>query len=164
MLLPRSLVLLPLSLAAARPPGPQCKEVPSSSGWPSRSTWSGLNSTTGGNLLSALPPAIVCDKTSQYYSPGQCRVVGEEFMLASFHDADPVSVHWPNWQNDGCLPSALYNGSCNLAPFPKYTVNASTAEHVVEAAKFASAHNLRLSVKNTGHDYLGRSVTLAWSS
>lgn len=52
-----------------------------------------------------------------------------------------------NWQHDACLPLVVFNGTCNLAPFAKYVVNASEPDHVVEAIKFASKSNLRVSGK-----------------
>jgi FAD/FMN-containing dehydrogenase len=39
---------------------------------------------------------------------------------------------------------------------PPLRVNATTAEHVQTTVHLASANNLRLVVKNTGHDYMGR--------
>ncbi|KAM3579745.1 hypothetical protein VKS41_007829 [Umbelopsis sp. WA50703] len=39
-----------------------------------------------------------------------------------------------------------------------YIVNASSTDHVQKAVRFTADHNLRLSIKNTGHDYLGRST------
>jgi hypothetical protein len=149
-----------LHAAFAAPEGKprECKEVPSSPGWPSPTAWSKLNSTLGGRLLAALPPAVVCDKSREQYSAEQCANVNENWWNATFHVNDPVSVQWPNWQEDACLPSAAYNGSnaCQIDVFAKYTVNASEAQHVVLALKFAKAYNLRVSVKNTGHDWLGR--------
>jgi hypothetical protein len=142
----------------------QCKEVPSSPGWPDPNTWAALNATLSGRLLAALPPAIVCDQSRDQYSPDQCSVVNQDWWTAAFHVDDPVSVQWPNWQQDACLPSIAYNGSnpCSVDVFAKYTVNASTAEHVVQALKFANKHNLRGSVKNTGHDWIGRLVFLSF--
>lgn len=40
---------------------------------------------------------------------------------------------------------------------PSYFVDAHTVHDIVSAAKFASKHHLRLRVRSTGHDYLGRS-------
>lgn len=142
-----------------------CKATPSSPLWPCHGDWEALNTTLNGNLLAPLPPAIVCDKSHTHYSRAQCDSVGEQWHQSLFHDNDPVSLHQPNWQHDACLPSAIYNKTttCNLKPFPKYTVNASETCHVQDALRFASKHNLRVSVKNTGHDYLGRSTSPEFS-
>lgn len=46
---------------------------------------------------------------------------------------------------------------CSGRGYPAYVVNATTAAHVQAAVNFAREHNVRLSVKNTGHDVPGRS-------
>eukprot|EP00122_Pirum_gemmata_P021093 Pgem_evm1s19678 len=45
-----------------------------------------------------------------------------------------------------------------IAQTPTYSINAQTDDDVVHAVQFAKKHNLRLIVKNTGHDFYGRSV------
>ncbi|KAG8759818.1 hypothetical protein FRC11_001331 [Ceratobasidium sp. 423] len=47
--------------------------------------------------------------------------------------------------------------TCEQGFVPIYSVDARNENHVSEAVKFAGEHNLRLVVKNTGHDFLGRS-------
>ena len=41
----------------------------------------------------------------------------------------------------------------SLKDSPAYAVVASTAEHVQAAVRFAETNKLRLSIKNTGHDW-----------
>jgi len=60
----------------------------------------------------------------------------------------------PNWENNACLPNETYR--CNLKQFPEYVVNATEAKHVQAAIDFARKWSVRLIVKGTGHDYLGR--------
>lgn len=47
--------------------------------------------------------------------------------------------------------------SSALVRTPAYVLEAHNAEDVVAAVRFSKEHHLRLRVKNTGHDYLGRS-------
>lgn len=49
-------------------------------------------------------------------------------------------------------------GKCELGSAPVYTVNATTSGHIAAGTRFARKHNLRLVVRNTGHDLLGRST------
>ena len=136
-----------------------CKAVPNSPNWPSNSAWTTLNTTLNGRLLSPSPPALVCDPNQpESYDELKCTVVNDSWLDANFHTENPVSVHWPNWQCDACLPPAAYNLSrvCDVRPFPHYTVNATDKIHVAAALKFAAKEGVRLAVKNTGHDYLGR--------
>jgi hypothetical protein len=39
---------------------------------------------------------------------------------------------------------------------PDYRFNANTVEKVQAAVKYAAKHNLRLSILNSGHDFVGR--------
>ena len=47
---------------------------------------------------------------------------------------------------------------CTLGNLVEFSVNASTSDHVKTAVKFARDHKLRLAIKNTGHDFIGRST------
>ncbi|KAI3596663.1 fad binding domain-containing protein [Moniliophthora roreri] len=47
---------------------------------------------------------------------------------------------------------------CGQGSIPPIGVDARSVEDVQAAVRFASEHNLRLVIKNTGHDYLGRSA------
>ncbi|PQE10687.1 isoamyl alcohol oxidase protein [Rutstroemia sp. NJR-2017a BVV2] len=47
---------------------------------------------------------------------------------------------------------------CTLGNYVHYTVNVSRAEDIVAAVKFAQAKNIRFVIRNTGHDYLGKST------
>ncbi|KAH9897336.1 FAD-binding domain-containing protein [Xylariomycetidae sp. FL2044] len=61
--------------------------------------------------------------------------------------------------NDSCNPFLNSEGdSCTLGNLASYAINVSTAFDVVAGINFAQDHNLRLTVKNTGHDFLGRST------
>lgn len=62
----------------------------------------------------------------------------------------------PNWQFDSCLPSPEV--PCTQEGVPIYVINASCSEHVAAGVDFARTHSVRLNVKGSGHDYLGRST------
>lgn len=66
-----------------------------------------------------------------------------------------------NWEIDqstgaGCLPGGPA-GPCALGNLPRLAVAAAGPEDVAAALRFAAARNVRVVVKATGHDYLGRS-------
>ena len=134
-----------------------CKAVPHSPTWPSEQQWAVLNSSLYGRLLAPLPPAAVCDPSLPIYNNATCSYVASQYQLTDFHSKDPISVDLPNWEDDACLPSGPH---CNLAKFPRYVVNATTAADVKAAILFAGKWNVRLIVKGTGHDYLGRSASI----
>lgn len=74
-------------------------------------------------------------------------------------DDDPTSVMWPLYQGRTCLPTdyAVYD-NCTLGGYPSYAVNVSTVAEIQLAVNFARNANLRLVVKNTGHDFNGKSA------
>lgn len=150
--------ITPCYAKPAKPHHRHCKESYTSPGWPSKQTWNDLNTTLSGSLLSPLPPAAVCHPDLPVYSASLCNQVADDWHSPAYFNKDAISAHQPFWQNDACVPPELFggNGTCDLRPFSKYVVNASKVEDVVEGVKFARRHNLRVGVKNTGHDFLGR--------
>ncbi|KAL7928879.1 FAD-binding domain-containing protein [Trichoderma chlorosporum] len=132
-----------------------CKAYPGTSSWPSAHTWAALNQTLNGRLLPVIPPGAVCHPGQPTYNATQCPEIANEWTTYEFHAGNPVSVMWDKFDNFTCLPEA--NTPCSPAGYPAYVVNASTAEHVKLGIDFARKYNVRLNVKNTGHDYLGRS-------
>ncbi|KAG0203567.1 hypothetical protein BGX28_004207 [Mortierella sp. GBA30] len=65
-----------------------------------------------------------------------------------------------NWEVDGDKGCLGFNRTarCYQGAVPLYTVNATTIEHVQNTVIFAATQNVRLVVKNTGHDFFGRST------
>ena len=144
----------PLSSSLSPTDSTWCKAIPSSPSWPSKEQWQALNISISGQLLAPLPPAAVCDTTLPVFDNTSCAYVASQYEVSNFHAQDPVSVMQPNWVNDACLPST--KDRCNLKQFPIYVVNATHPAHVKAGVDFARVHNVRLIVKGTGHDYLGR--------
>lgn len=56
------------------------------------------------------------------------------------------------------MPISTGATNCTLGGYPSYVVNVSTVAQIQLAVNFARDNSLRLVVKNTGHDYLGKSV------
>jgi hypothetical protein len=63
----------------------------------------------------------------------------------------------PLAQNNSCDPFSPRASQCNLGNYPVYAVNATTASHVTAAIAFARTNNIRLIIKSSGHDLLGKS-------
>lgn len=135
-------------------PHSKCKAVPGSRDWPSDSEWAKLNRTLGGQLIKPVPPGGVCHPTYPTFDPVACPAVALGWLTNAFHAADPVSSTENNWNNDTCLPVPTV--PCSGDGYPRYVVNATNAEHVQKGVDFARKNNVRLIVKGTGHDYLGR--------
>jgi hypothetical protein len=132
----------------------ECKVIPGSAGWPSCADWDALNQTLGGQLIKPTPPGAVCHSDQPTYNNATCAVIAQQWSNYTFHADNPVSTDWDNANNDTCLPDPAQ--PCSPIGYPVYVVNATTPEHVAMGVNFAAANNIRLIVKATGHDYLGR--------
>ncbi|KAI0379050.1 FAD-binding domain-containing protein [Hypomontagnella monticulosa] len=132
-----------------------CKAVPGSAGWPSAETWGRFNQSTGGKLLQSVAPGAVCHPGQPAYNSDQCTAVTTGWYTYDYHQRDPVSNMWQQYNNDTCLPNP--GTPCSVDGYPAYVVNATTAQDVKLSLDFARKHNIRVVVKSTGHDYQGRS-------
>ncbi|KAK8914910.1 FAD-linked oxidoreductase ZEB1 [Metarhizium anisopliae] len=146
-----------LDLASATgPESNKCKAYPGTPNWPSAQVWASLNKSLDGRLITPSPPGAVCHPGQATYNETQCAEVVKGWSTYDWHTKSPVSVMWDQYTNDTCLPDP--RAPCSPQGYPAYVVNASTAEHVKAGVDFARRHNVRLVVKSTGHDYLGRSI------
>jgi hypothetical protein len=134
-----------------------CKAIPGTSGWPSTEEWAIFNISLGGVLLKPPPPGGVCHPGEPNYNAALCPTVTTLWNTSfNFHEDDPISNAFNNWNNDSCLPYP--QAPCSGEGYPIFVVNATKPEHVQKAIEFAREKNIRLNVKCSGHDYLGRSV------
>lgn len=95
-----------------------CKTTPDSLRWPSSSAWESLNVSVGGRLLQPPPPGAVCHPGQPTYDAGQCPTVRAGWLTYDWHSESPVSTDWNNWNNDTCLPDAVYPCSGQSPPWP----------------------------------------------
>ncbi|KAB2575366.1 FAD-linked oxidoreductase ZEB1 [Lasiodiplodia theobromae] len=156
------LPLLALAYSSEAVAAPDCKCVPSDPCWPSDSAWDALNTTVSGRLIRTTLPASVCYESSGNYDRAACDSLISQWKKPSFHSGNPVSIQDPSAGNNSCLPvyangtsiagdPAAGSRGCIIGDYPPYVVNATDASHVQAAIRFATEHNLRLNVKNTGH-------------
>lgn len=64
----------------------------------------------------------------------------------------------PYFQNQSCDPFTPRAQKCVLGNYADYSINVTGAEDAAAGVRFASEKNVRLVIKNTGHDYLGKST------
>lgn len=72
--------------------------------------------------------------------------------------SDPSSVMAPFFANQSCDPFTDEDIPCTYGNYVRYAVNVSTSDDVIATIAFAKEHNIRFVIRNTGHDYLGRST------
>jgi FAD/FMN-containing dehydrogenase len=64
----------------------------------------------------------------------------------------------PFFANQSCDPFQPRERPCELGNYVHYAVNASGPSKIQYAINFANSNNIRFVIRNTGHDYLGRST------
>jgi hypothetical protein len=131
----------------------KCKVVPGGAGWPTAEEWAALNTKVSGRLLKPEAPGAACIRGSASYSASSCNSVTSGFGDSSWHAKNPVSNMWQNYNNYSCVPGS---GSCSGAGYPVYVLEATNAEDIKSVIDFARTHDVRVNIKSTGHDFLGR--------
>ncbi|CAE6489921.1 unnamed protein product [Rhizoctonia solani] len=123
--------------------------------WPSSDTWSSFNSSIDGRLVSPHPPAWPCHDPN--YDELACNIAKANWNNAFWRSNQTGASQDPVWDSLLCEIDTPQNVTCEQGAVPVYSVAARDSSHVSKSVKFAGDHNLKLVVKNTGHDYLGRS-------
>lgn len=146
---------------AARAANSSCKVFPGDAEWPSADQWSALNETLEGALIKSVPHASVCYQ-GPYYDEAACTTITANWTNSYIHDDDPIEMLSPVYQGLTCQPPTLYvgginSGNCTLGGFPEYAVAATNVKQIQAAIQFAKEKNIRFVIKNTGHDFSGKS-------
>ncbi|CAG8103616.1 unnamed protein product [Penicillium salamii] len=156
-----SLVYFIAGLAIATPETRHCRCRPHEECWPAHQEWSRLNDTIHGNLVAVRPVASVCHEPE--FDGLACKAVTENWHDSLWRTAQPGAVQWENWEswaehNETCYIELEKDTKCSQGRVSLYSAKVQTAEHIQKAVVFARTHNLRLAIRNSGHDYLGRST------
>lgn len=78
-------------------------------------------------------------------------------MLMMYSMGDPTSIMLPLYEGRTCMASGFnYTDTCEMGGYPTYVVNATNVAQTQLAVNMARNLNLRLVVKNTGHDFNGK--------
>ncbi|CAK7216872.1 hypothetical protein SCUCBS95973_002957 [Sporothrix curviconia] len=143
---------------------PTCKAFPGQLDWPRDDVWRELAALLNGTLLRPAPVSSVCFHGTPYgnYDAAACANISASWgttFVRMDHPIEPVS---PMFEGLTCVPPgsgpANSNNTCTQGGYPVYVVNVSTAAHVQAAVNFARNENVRLVIKNTGHDLSGKSL------
>lgn len=79
-------------------------------------------------------------------------------LMKSLRTDHPIANLWPLYTNNTCLPTTNPNAVCTQGFYGNYVIVATKKEHIKAGVDFAREHNLRLIIRNTGHDFMGRST------
>ncbi|KAH8196954.1 hypothetical protein TruAng_008881 [Truncatella angustata] len=146
-----------------------CRCAPTDPCWPAAPEWDSLNATVAGRLIKSVPPGAVCYRARPEYNETACQAVIAGWSTSVWHSSNPVSIPAPAMANDSCNPiypngtsvtGDVYAGDrgCDIGLYPPYVVNATEVAHIKAALKFVKKWNLRLNIKNTGHNGAGRNI------
>jgi hypothetical protein len=136
--------------------------TPGQTCWPSVSEWNSFNQSISGNLRLTIPLASPCYTNS---SSDDCQRVASSYGDSKVRSSQYGAMEFLNWEICGesqCLlnslrPSLPVSGECSLGRLSTYHVVPRSAEDISQTLGFVRKHGIRVSIKNTGHDYFGRS-------
>lgn len=138
--------------------------------------WESLNASVNGRLFAATPQARPCygSYKAGLTSSTVPNSVNAAFCLANNQNStksEAIVGNFGSYQttnfagcmalNQDCpqttlgLPSLL--GTCSQGSVPSYYIDVREPEDAVAGLAFARTHAVPLVIKNTGHDYVGRS-------
>lgn len=143
----------------ARDSNTSCRCFPGDSCWPGNDAWSNFNESIGGRLVSTTPIAAVChlDNFSQY-NPSDCETLQDDWFFPQTHINSSSSIMAPLFTNNSCSPFTQPTDTCHLGNYVKYSVDARGPDDYRKTLAFAQKNNVRLVIRNTGHDYNGKST------
>lgn len=135
-----------------------CRCFPGDACWPEHSEWNAFNQSLGGKLIATVPIASVCHDTFGSYDAEGCAKLKSIWFYPKTHFDTSSSIMAPYFTNDSCNPFLPRDAPCSLGNYIVYAVNASDAEDFKKTIKFTQRHNIRLTIRNTGHDYNGKAT------
>ncbi|KIM51123.1 hypothetical protein SCLCIDRAFT_683329 [Scleroderma citrinum Foug A] len=132
--------------------------------WPDAATFAQLESQVSQPLIYPIPTASACYPASN--PSGNCSEVIQNWTDGNWRSSIPGSMDAPNFESfvfkNGTISACYLNTSlgvpCEQGSVPVIGVDARTPADIQAAVNFAIQYNLKLVVKNTGHDFLGRSA------
>ncbi|TFK67438.1 FAD-binding domain-containing protein [Pluteus cervinus] len=131
--------------------------------------WNGLRDQVGGRLIPAVPLAAPC--FSEGFNSTACEVVKKGYVDELFRSNSTtgyIQTQWESCQTTGqqCLLNFLDPDDpspvaaphkCSPGGLPSYFIDVRGVDDVKAAYNFARRTKVPLVIKNTGHDYIGRS-------
>ncbi|KAG0648444.1 FAD-linked oxidoreductase ZEB1 [Hyphodiscus hymeniophilus] len=133
-----------------------CRCLPGDSCWPTTKEWKALNTTVGGRLVATVPLGSPCHDPK--YNGTECAILQSQWLQPQLHMNSSSSVMAPFFANQSCDPFTAETKPCTLGNYVDYAVNVTSAADIIAAVNFAQAQNIRFVIRNTGHDYLGKST------
>ena len=141
-----------------------CRCLYGQSCWPNENEFATLVTQLSQPVLHPLPPPFPCYPPS---SPsGNCSDVIANYGHNIWRSDQPGAMQltnyevfiFPNKTISACYINTTLGVPCGQGSVPPVGVDARSRTDIQAAVNFAREHNLKLVVKSTGHDFLGRST------
>ncbi|THH08033.1 hypothetical protein EW145_g2989 [Phellinidium pouzarii] len=140
-----------------------CRNVPGDVDFPPPEQWNALGAQLGDRLVPVIPSAEFCHNLPS----GNC--TSAQWFSSNFRGEIPGAMEVFNWEqltdrivkdyNSNPPSLCLLNSTvCGQGDVPLYAINVSSAADIQTGLKFAVEHNLKVVMKASGHDLLGRST------
>ena len=154
-----------LPILVASKAAPACRCLFGNSCWPNANEFAALAGQISQPLLHPLPPASACYPPSTPPS-ANCSVVIANYYNSDWRSDQPGAMQntyfktfiFHNDTISACYLNTTLGIPCGRGSVPPVGVDARSESDIQAAVIFAKQHNLKLVVKNTGHDFLGRST------
>lgn len=108
-------------------------------------------------MIKTVPAAIVCYDGPQK-NLDSCKKVLAGSVDSEFIADDPIALCAVI--NETCPAVDYVNGAipqtCEIGSSPVYAVDANCSDDIAKGVNFARKNNIRLVIRNTGHDSSGR--------
>jgi hypothetical protein len=144
---------------AANDTDKRCRYDPSDKKWVSERALTKLRKQLSSDsaLIATIPQASLCYGDAK--DDAQCQRLASNWTNSYTHIDHPSEVLSPLYQGLTCQPPTIYDsGTCTVGGSPSYVINAKTVSDIQSGINFARNDWLRLVVKNTGHDFAGKST------
>ncbi|KAF9528446.1 FAD binding domain-containing protein [Crepidotus variabilis] len=156
-----ALSMTSLSLSAATDSS-RCRCLYGQDCWPNDVAFSTFSQKLSQPLIRPTPIAATCYSNS---SSSSCLDATTNFHNSTWRTDQPGASQNINFETyirrngtvEGCYLNVTLGDPCKQGSVPPIGVDARNSQDVQAAVRFVKEHNLKLVVKNTGHDYLGRS-------
>ncbi|KAK3996644.1 FAD binding domain-containing protein [Cladorrhinum sp. PSN332] len=142
----------------------RCKTYPGDLGWPAEPIWDLFDYLLGGALIKTTPEASLCYPEWGRYSAAECQDLTRTWNNSTLRIEDPTSIRSILFQGMTCMPpdyTASFLGSsvnCSVGGFPEYSIKVTNVLQIQLAINLARNLNIRLVIKNTGHDFGAKST------
>lgn len=136
-----------------------CRCFPGDSCWPTTAEWTSFNESVGGRLVATVPIAASCHHSALApYDASTCEDLRANWWFPETHVDTSSSPMAPFWANASCDPFTAPQDQCVIGAYVQYAVKAAGVADYQATLAFAAEKNIRLVIRNTGHDYYGKST------